>query len=366
MKIQNRWVLVSLLASVAMGCGSSAKKATPCPTGTVVGAMVQCMCGAMTGTATCQASKTLSDCSCTATAAGTGGSTGGSGGSAGTGGMRSSTGGAGGMGMASGGTGGGSGGSGGMSAMKDEDAGPGSSTGGSSGGGAVQPLPMDGNQLSVCTMAQGDCNRGFACYSPVGAGQGFCSKVCNMDSDCAGLAPTGTKYSCPPAGGPGGTRVCEIACMNTMDTTTCPKDMACMVSGMTGGGGPGGGGGMSTYACKYTATAGMPPGTAKEWESCMRTSECLADLTCVGGTPAFGMTAARPGHCSKSCMMTADCTNKPSGGTINPTCVQSGLGMTGGPAMVCALNCAMAMMACPTGMSCVASFGGASYCQISN
>ncbi len=109
----------------------------------------------------------------------------------------------------------------------------------------------------------------------------------------------------------------------------------------------------------------MPPGTAKEWESCMASTECADNMLCIGGTPAYGMNAARPGHCSTTCMMSSDCTTKPSSGSIDPTCVQSGPG--GGGQMVCALNCAMMTMGCPTGMSCVAAFGGnASYCQINN
>jgi hypothetical protein len=57
--------------------------------------------------------------------------------------------------------------------------------------------------------------------------------------------------------------------------------------------------------------------------------------------------------------MTSDCSAKPATGSISPTCVASGpSAMTN----VCALSCAMAVMGCPTGMSCRTA-GPAAYCQ---
>src|SRR4029077_6523328 len=98
--------------------------------------------------------------------------------------------------------------------------------------------------------AQGQCNKGLACYSPGGTGRGFCSKVCSNDKDCESLEPTSAKYVCQTGVT---TPVCEIPCKSATDTNTCPADMSCQQTGTTqGSGGPGSGGGPTAgLHCKY-------------------------------------------------------------------------------------------------------------------
>jgi hypothetical protein len=331
------WCLVSisLLTMSQAGCGSSSKKGgTPCPSKTAVGAVLICTCGAAKGTQTCQVDMTVTECSCGASDGGTAGTGGNS--------SNSSQSGSGSAGASGSGGKSGAGGSGGSGTATDA---------GASGSGGGAALPMNGNQLAVCTHVQGDCNKGFGCVSPNPPGQGYCSKTCMMAADCAGLAPSGSMYTCTAGG------LCQLGCMNAMDTTTCAAGMTCQAAG--------GGGGMMSYRCKYPAPASdagtMMAGTTVEWGKCMRTTDCAMGLTCVGAA----LSMSRTGFCSKTCMMNTDCSTKPGTGTIAPTCVAAG----GRAARSCALACGMGGSTCPDGMTCgmaggmMGGMAGASYCE---
>jgi hypothetical protein len=212
---------------------------------------------------------------------------------------------------------------------------------------------MDGNQLSVCTHAQGDCNKGFGCTGYIPPGQGYCTKTCTMDADCMSLS--GAKYTCPAGG------LCVISCMGTMDTTSCPSGMTCeAVMGFGGGMTP-------TYRCKYPAApdAGMTMtmGTVAEWGKCMTTmggasmpaTTCEMGLTCVG----VNVSPSRTGFCAKTCTMDTECSTKPGSGSITPTCAPNG---TRG-AQACQLPCMPMGSGCPDMMTCTAGANGApSYC----
>jgi hypothetical protein len=235
-------------------------------------------------------------------------------------------------------------GSGGSSAPKGGSgaAGKGGAAGSGSGAaGSTSTLPDDGNQLALCTMAQGDCNKGYACYSPAtifSSGRGFCSKICTMASDCDGLAPSGIKYECPTGNG---THVCEIPCTGTDDTMSCPSNMTCQQT--AGGGGGAAGQSTAVYHCKY------PLEESGAWGPCQDgTHKCGPDLTCNGA----GLN--RAGHCAQSCMMDSDCSEKPSSGSISPTCatISAARGMT--PAVkLCVLSCLDAKDGCPSDLMCV-------------
>jgi hypothetical protein len=219
--------------------------------------------------------------------------------------------------------------------------GKGGAAGNSGAAGSTSTLPNDGNQLALCTMAQGDCNKGYACYSPgtaFSSGRGFCSKICTMPSDCDGLAPSGAKYMCPTGNG---THVCEISCTGTDDTMSCPSNMTCQQT--AGGGGGAAGQNMPVYHCKY------PLEESAAWGPCQDgTHKCGPNLTCNGA--GFN----RPGHCAQSCMMDGDCSDKPSSGSIAPTCatIAPARGMT--PAVKqCVLSCLDAKDGCPDGLMCV-------------
>jgi hypothetical protein len=340
MRKLERW-FVAAVATVVIGCGGGSKKPAACPMGTTAGKVLPCMCGTKTGTQSCQANMTLTDCVCSGADAGTAG-TGGSGSGGSSSGGASGSGGSGGSGGSSSGSGGS--GSGGSSAS---DAGSSGSSGGST-------LPMDGNQLSVCTHVQGDCNKGLGCTGYTPPGQGFCTKTCAMDADCMSLS--GAKYTCPAGAG-----LCVISCMNAMDTTSCPSGMTCQaVAAFPGGPGMG----MPTFRCKYPSPpdAGMmmTAGTTPEWGKCtamsMGTSACAMGLTCVGAN----MSMSRTGFCSKTCTMDSECSTKPGSGTIAPTCVPNG---TRG-AQTCALPCMPMGTGCPDMMTCVAgTMGAPSYCE---
>jgi hypothetical protein len=307
MRATKRMVTIAGFVLVASGCGGSgAKPADAGPSGSGTGGSGS---GSSSGTGGGSAKS----------GTGTGGSkssgTGGSSASSGTGGSSSS------------GTGGSSSsGTGGSSS---------SGTGGSTGS---VTLPTDGNQLSVCTMAQGDCNKGFACYggsTPFSAGRGFCSKICTMDTDCDGLAPSGTKYTCTTGGG--GVHMCDVVCTGTDDTTSCPAHMTCQQTAAATGGT------MASFRCKY------PLEKSGAWGPCNDgTHECDAMLTCAGTTSSM----SRTGYCTASCMMDGDCP-KPSSGTVTPTCITvapaRGMMMA---TKLCGLDCSMAMSGCPTGEVC--------------
>jgi hypothetical protein len=248
-------------------------------------------------------------------------------------------------------------GSGGSKSSSSSSAGTGGSSGSKAGSaGSTQSgstnLPSDGNQLSLCTMAQGDCNKGLACYAPANAfstGRGFCSKLCTMDSDCDGLTPTSSKYTCQAGNG---TRVCELVCSGT-DDTSCPSNMQCVQTAAASGGGPGptagsggsggSGGRAASFRCKY------PLETSQAFGPCDDAIHaCAEGLVCnVSG----GM---RSGFCSKDCEMDSDCSDKPSSGSITPTCAMITAARGNTKAVKrCVLSCLDAKDGCPQGQMCI-------------
>src|SRR6185312_9567861 len=85
-------------------------------------------------------------------------------------------------------------------------------------------------QLSVCSRAEGDCNKGLACQAPAtlgSPGRGFCSKICESDEDCGGVSPEGSKYTCSTSNG---TNTCELVCSGSEDTS-CPSGLTCVQTG---------------------------------------------------------------------------------------------------------------------------------------
>jgi hypothetical protein len=262
-----------------------------------------------------------------------------------------------------------SGAAGNTGSSDQEDAGPaGEANGGKTAGEAGASgdsssstgasYPDDGNQLAVCARTEGDCNKGLACYAPANVlspGRGYCSKLCDMDTDCAGVSPDAAKYTCTT--GPG-THTCEIACSGAEDTTGCPSGLKCLqTAAAMGGGGPrrggvpgaagmGGAGGspasMGQFRCRY------PFDTSALWGPCEDASHvCDNGLTC-------SLSARRTGHCTRSCESDDDCKDKPSSGTSTPSCATliPARGMT--PATKqCVLDCSAAKDGCPTGTQCV-------------
>jgi hypothetical protein len=251
------------------------------------------------------------------------------------------------------------------SSQNDEDAGPGTGgkagrSGGAAGSGgttsAAEP-PADGNQLGLCTMAEGDCNKGLACHAPANAfspGRGFCSKICESDMDCGGVEPSSAKYTCSTGAG---TKTCELVCAGA-DDKSCPSGLSCVqtAAAMSGGGrgngrgpaaGTGGAAGNDAgtpaqFRCRY------PFQTSPTWGACGDGEHvCDKDLTC--SSAGFG-----GGHCQASCEMDADCKDKPSSGSITPSCatITPARGMTAAVKR-CVLDCSMAKDGCPTGAMCV-------------
>jgi hypothetical protein len=245
------------------------------------------------------------------------------------------------------------------------DAGGAAANGGKSDDGSTSSgdLPNDGNQLSLCSMAQGDCNKGLACSATSNAlsnSRGYCSKICASDDDCAGVEPSASKYTCSSGNG---TKVCEIACTGT-DDKSCPSNMECVQTGVTvepaANGGSGGGmapepragaagaGGRASpfvpvYHCKY------PLITSPLWGPCQDGQhQCDQDATC------YGTGAGRAGVCTKSCTMDSDCSEKPSSGSITPSCatITPARGMTM-ETKLCVLSCLDAKDGCPDGTTCV-------------
>jgi hypothetical protein len=215
-------------------------------------------------------------------------------------------------------------------------------------------LPADGNQLSLCTAAQGQCNKGFACYSPPsnlgGTGRGFCSKLCSEDKDCEGLEPTSAKYVCQTGVT---TPVCEIPCKSATDTNTCAAGMTCQQTGVSQGSGSGAGSGGGTTPelhCKY------PSETSGPWGPCGDgTHDCDAPLLCAGTNSS----PSGIGYCTKFCSSDHDC-DPATSGSITPTCitVDPGSGMTM-PTKICGLDCPNAKDGCPEHESCTMVMTGA-------
>ncbi len=334
------------LVLMGIGCAFHDNPMLACPAG-VVGQSMACMCGGLTDTATCLATPQLDPCVCadagvpgtggtsgTGGVAGSGGSMGGAAGNlgtAGTGGATDSTGGT----------------DGGRAATSDQDGGPGGGTGGS----VAPPPATHGNQLAPCSGAV-DCNTALDCYSPASdTATGYCSQACSMDSDCPSGGPA---YTCEAAAGTGASKLCAIDCSGTGDTS-CPSGMGCVAVA-------GGDGNNLGYRCMYPGSdrdAGSGNGDkSAEWESCMTAADCNANLYCAGtSTGTSGV-----GTCVRSCTSSSDCTRSPSSGNVTPSCVASVLGASGGPAMICGLDCTNDMNGCPDGMTCAWWGGLGSYC----
>jgi hypothetical protein len=314
-------VLYALLGAVLSACsGDDASGENPCPDGGDT-APISCECeDGGVGVQSCGDDGTLEPCDCSGQSGG---------GAGGAGGPGSGTSGSGASGSGVSGTGGGG-------APQDEDAGGGAGSGSSTGdagtsdGGTADggsqsggTLPMDGEQLAVCTDEQ-DCDDGLGCYAE-GGGQDFCTATCSNDDDCQGLG--GAEYTCSDDG------LCEVVCA-VGDSSSCPEGMTCL---QTSGPGPGG----LQFRCKYSTAAGSAGGA---FDPCSTGADCEDGLQCVG---AF---AAIPGYCTGECEDTDECTEQPSSGSIEPTCI----GTTPLPASpsMCLLDCSDDADGCPDDMTC--------------
>ena len=224
----------------------------------------------------------------------------------------------------------GPGGGGGSSAGAGGRGGAGASGRGGSGGTApaadagmepeppTNPLPMNGDQLSVCD-APADCDKDFGCYD-LGPGQGFCTRTCKGDKDCKDIA--GATYSCSDDG------LCEVDCSGgPPGVDKCPEGLVCT---QVSGPGPGG----IQSRCKYSASAGT---NGNAFSACSLPADCDDGLQCVG---AF---LTVPGYCTHACTAVAECSERPASGTVVPSCM----------ANACVLSCAGDRDGCPTGMACV-------------
>jgi hypothetical protein len=221
-------------------------------------------------------------------------------------------------------------------------------------------LPVTGDQLSLCTQADGDCNKGLSCGAPANIfspGRGYCSKICTMDSDCSDVEPDAVKYTCTTGTG---TKTCEVVCNGTDDTTSCPPALKCVRTGAAAPargparGAAGAGGAATAGAGGSGANAGefrcrYPFATSPVW------GECGDNVhVCDKGLSCHGSTFDRPGYCAPSCDMDADCKDKPGSGSVSPTCatIQPARGMTKA-VKACVLDCSSAKDGCPTGTMCV-------------
>ena len=205
-------------------------------------------------------------------------------------------------------------------------------------------LPTDGNQLSLCSMAQGDCNKGFACSGSASAqaeSRNYCSKICETDDDCAGLTPSSASYTCSSGRG---ITLCQIACSGSEDAS-CPENMQCVVSGVerAANGGSGGSAFVPVYHCKY------PLITSPLWGPCQDGEhQCAEDARCHRSEPGG------PGVCTKACTQDSDCSEEPSSGSITPSCatIASGRGNMM-ETKLCVLSCLDNKDGCPDGTTCV-------------
>lgn len=222
---------------------------------------------------------------------------------------------------------------------------------------ATTTPPSDGDQFSLCSRAEGDCNKGLACQGPatgpLSPGRGFCSKICEADADCEGLAPEGTKYTCSTGAA---TNTCQIACAGP-DDTGCPSGLTCVQTGRlrpgrvpaadrpdAGSADNGGseGAAAGVFYCRH------PFERSKTWGPCGDASHvCDTGLYCTSFW--FGSV----GHCTHSCETDANC-EKPGSGATRSTCVTLVPGFGDNPAVKqCALDCSAATEDCPNGLTCI-------------
>jgi hypothetical protein len=212
--------------------------------------------------------------------------------------------------------------------------------------------PTTGDQLSLCSRAEGDCNKGLACQSPAmgpfSPGRAYCSKICESDDDCSGLAPEGTKYTCSTGNG---THTCEIACEGA-DDKSCPSGLACTQTGRRRAA-PSGDASNEDNAARGAAVTEpvfhcrYPFEVSKTWGACGDASHvCDEGLYCAAFW--FGV-----GHCTHTCESDADC-EKPSSGDTQPSCVTLVPAFGENPAVKqCALSCSAAAEDCPSGLACI-------------
>lgn len=202
-------------------------------------------------------------------------------------------------------------------------------------------LQADGNQLALCAMAQGECNKGFTCRAPASPrspGRGFCSPLCESDEDCDGLG-SGAQGVCSANGG---VRTCDLVCNGEDDSESCPDQMRCVQTAAARGGRGVGDAGASMTAAEFRCR--YPFEASESWQPCDDGQHaCAEGLACHSG------------YCVQACESDADCQDKPSSGSIAPTCATVSAargGAAGG--QLCVLDCSAADDGCPAGMSCVA------------
>jgi len=339
------WVIAcgSVWLALASGCGDDAiEPETPCPEDVDEGDTVPCSCGdAQSGTQTCRAVGTLSECDCSGGAADSGAAGADSDGGAGRGGRGGTAG-------SDGGAMDGSAGSGG-SGEPEEDAGMepmtdagGAGDAGDAGGEMPAGMPpTDGSQLAECTDSD-ECTEGRVCYQTgPQVGNGYCTEPCDEDMDCEDLGELYTCNAMDNGGGGGGGMdgECRIVCEDA-DDTSCPELMSCVEVGG------------DEFRCVYPP---QDPGAqdAALWAACSNNGDCVEGLVCYGTVGGGG--GGPPGQgggdngsfCTQPCEEQADCTEAAPSGDLEPTCGTS----------ACRFDCSEGGT-CPDGMECVSLGGG--------
>lgn len=204
---------------------------------------------------------------------------------------------------------------------------------------SVMALPSDGNQFALCAMAQGECNKGFACRAPASArsaGRGFCSMLCESDADCADASTDHAQAICSPSGA---VRTCDLVCDGEDDSESCPAQMRCVqTAALRAGRGPGdAGAAQAEFRCRF------PFDESASWQRCADGLHACADgLVCHSG------------RCVQACESDDDCSDKPSSGSITPSCANvSAARGAGAEQKLCVLDCSSAAEGCPEDTRCV-------------
>jgi hypothetical protein len=97
------------------------------------------------------------------------------------------------------------------------------------------------------------------------------------------------------------------------------------------------------YHCKYPLLASPQWGPCQDGEH-----QCDKDATC------YGSAAGRSGVCTKNCTMDSDCSDKPHGGSIEPSCATLTAARGNTPeTKLCVLSCLDKKDGCPDGTTCV-------------